>query len=97
MAAALNVTQPFSCGLGGDAMCLFFRADDATVHGINGRYTYGLYMSLSRTVYINHLICSNTWKQIALCNTEYNILILALKIIIWKDVNARRRKKNEPH
>ncbi len=35
-AAALQVTQPCSTGLGGDAFCLYFEAGTGTVHALNG-------------------------------------------------------------
>ena len=38
VAAALNVTQPTSTGLGGDAFCIFYNARDKSVNGINARW-----------------------------------------------------------
>lgn len=36
VAAALNVTEPTNCGIGGDAFCLFWNEKDKTLKGLNG-------------------------------------------------------------
>ncbi|KAA0169627.1 hypothetical protein FNF27_06922 [Cafeteria roenbergensis] len=50
MAAALNVCEPTSTGIGGDAFALFFRASDKTVHAMNGSGRSPAGLSLERVL-----------------------------------------------
>jgi len=48
VAAALNVTEPTSTGIGGDVFCLFYKASSRTIRGINASGRSPAALSLAR-------------------------------------------------
>ncbi len=49
-AAALNATEPYSTGLGGDAFALFYKADEQKVYALNGSGRSGSKLTLQRLI-----------------------------------------------